>query len=49
MPLWLLALIALLNALATVGFLLKGNWAFVLICLGAVLVNLGLILAARTT
>ena len=47
MSLWFLAAIALLNLGATVSFALQRDWPYVLICLGAVLVNVGLMIQAR--
>ena len=46
---WLIGLVSVIYAVASVSLLLEGKGGLALFCVGCVLANLGLILAARTT
>ena len=46
-PVWLLAVLAVIHALASVAFLLKGNYGLSLVMIGGMLVQFGLMIAAR--
>ena len=46
---WLIGLVSVIYAVASVGLVIEGKYGLALFALGCVIANLGLILAARTT
>lgn len=47
-PLWFLVLLAVVHALASVAFLLKGQYGLSLVMVGGMIVQFGLMLTSRT-